>query len=151
MTDYLADDLAAALTTDGYLDVTPQLQVRGFDRVYALGDLAAIDANKAAVAARQAEVVAANIKAQINGSAELSAYTPGPTAIVLPLGPERGASQLPGHDGIATGELTAQIKGRDMLTTGTPTCCTSRLTSGPPAIRQGLRPRRRSAAFRRRP
>jgi NADH dehydrogenase FAD-containing subunit len=115
VTDYLADDLAAALTADGYLEVNPQLQVRGFDRVYALGDVSAIDANKAAVAGRQAEVVAANIKAQIAGSDELAAYTPGPTAIVLPLGPERGASQLPGHDAIDTGELTAQIKGRDML------------------------------------
>ncbi|HMI34390.1 MAG TPA: hypothetical protein VK499_09760 [Propionibacteriaceae bacterium] len=27
MTDYLADDLATARTSDGYLEVTPQLQV----------------------------------------------------------------------------------------------------------------------------
>ena len=115
VTDYLADDLAAALTADGYLEVTPQLQVRGFDRVYALGDMSAIDVNKAGVAARQAAVVAANIKAQIAGSDERSAYTPGPAVIILPLGPERGASQLPGRDDIATGEFTANMKGRDMM------------------------------------
>jgi NADH dehydrogenase FAD-containing subunit len=47
-TGYLADELAAARTPDGYgyLEVTPQLQVVGFDRVYALGDIAAIDTNK---------------------------------------------------------------------------------------------------------
>ena len=55
--------------------------MRGFDRVYALGDMSAIDVNKAGVAARQAAVVAANIKAQIAGSDERSAYTPGPAVI----------------------------------------------------------------------
>ncbi|MEP6526368.1 MAG: FAD-dependent oxidoreductase [Nocardioidaceae bacterium] len=46
-TNYLAGDLAAARTRDGYVEVTPHLQVVGFDHVYALGDIAAIDANKA--------------------------------------------------------------------------------------------------------
>ena len=83
VTDYLADDLATARTSDGYLEVTPQLQVRGFEHVYALGDIAGIDINKAGVAARQAPVVAANIKAQISGSEEratLHARTPGDPA-----------------------------------------------------------------------
>ena len=57
VTDYLADDLATALTSDGYLEVTPRLQVRGFEYVYALGDIAGIDINKAGVAAREAPVV----------------------------------------------------------------------------------------------
>jgi NADH dehydrogenase FAD-containing subunit len=115
VTDYLADDLATALTSDSYLEVTPQLQVRGFEYVYALGDIAGIDINRAGVAARQAPVVAANIKAQISGSEERATYTPGPPVIVLPLGPAGGASQLPGQQDIATAELTSQIKGRDMM------------------------------------
>ena len=67
------------------------------------------------MAARQAPVVAANIKAQISGSEERATYTPGPPVIVLPLGPAGGASQLPGQEDIATAELTSQIKGRDMM------------------------------------
>ena len=115
VTDYLADDLATARTSRGYLEVTPQLQVQGFDHVYALGDIANIDINRAGVAARQAPVVAANIKAQISGSEERAAYAPGPPVILLPLGPAGGASQLPGQEDIATAELTSQIKGRDMM------------------------------------
>jgi NADH dehydrogenase FAD-containing subunit len=87
----------------------------GIEYVYALGDIAGIDINKAGVAARQAPVVAANIKAQISGSEERATYTPGPPVIVLPLGPAGGASQLPGQDEIGTAELTSQIKGRDMM------------------------------------
>jgi NADH dehydrogenase FAD-containing subunit len=52
-----------ARTPDEYLEVTPQLQVVGFDRVYALGDIAAIDTNKAA----------ANIRAQLTGIDERAA------------------------------------------------------------------------------
>jgi NADH dehydrogenase FAD-containing subunit len=114
VTDYLAGDLEAARTRDGYVDVTPQLKVIGFDHVYAVGDIAAIDANKAGVAARQADIVATNIKASITGG-ELVTYTPRPPAIILPLGPTGGAGQLPDHDGIATADLVAQVKGRDMM------------------------------------
>jgi NADH dehydrogenase FAD-containing subunit len=60
------------------------MQVRGFEYVYALGDIGGIDINRAGVAARQAPVVAANIKARISGSEERATYTPGPPVIVLP-------------------------------------------------------------------
>lgn len=40
VTGYPGDELMAARTHDGYLKVTPQLQVVGFDRVYALGAIA---------------------------------------------------------------------------------------------------------------
>lgn len=115
MTGYLGGDLAAARTPGGYLQVTPELGVVGFDRVYALGDIAAIDVNKAGVAGRQATVVATNIRAQLTGTGEHISYTPGPTAIILPLGPTGGAGQLPGRDDIAPAELISQIKGRAMM------------------------------------
>jgi len=115
VTGYLGDDLMAARTRDGYLNVTPELQVVGFDRVYALGDIAAIDANKAGVAGRQGVVVASNIQAQIAGTDERTAYTPGPPVIILPLGPTGGAGQLPNRDDIATAELVSEVKGRDMM------------------------------------
>jgi apoptosis-inducing factor 2 len=115
VTDYLGEEFMAALTHHGYLKVTPQLQVVGFDRVYALGDIAAIDINKASVAARQAQVVAANIQAQLAGTAERTTYTPAPPVIILPLGPTGGAGQLPNQDDIATAEFVSQVKGRDMM------------------------------------
>ena len=115
VTDYLGDELRAARTPEGYLEVTPQLQVVGFEGVYALGDIAAIDVNKAGVAARQAEVVATNIRAQLAGSVERSAYTPGPPVIILPLGPAGGAGQLPNREDIATAEFISRVKGQDMM------------------------------------
>jgi NADH dehydrogenase FAD-containing subunit len=114
-TGYLADELAAARTPDGYLRVTPHLQVVGCDRVYALGDIAAIDTNNAGVAGRQAGVVATNLRAQLTGIDERAAYTPSPPAIILPLGPTGGAGQLPTQDDIATAEFVSQIKGQDMM------------------------------------
>ena len=94
-----------------YLRVTPQLQVVGFDSVYALGDIAAIDINKASVAARHAQIVAANIQAQLAANAERTTYTPAPPVIILPLGPTGGAGQLPNQDDIATVEFVSQVKG----------------------------------------
>lgn len=115
VTGYLGDELKTARTYDGYLNVTPQLQVVGFERVYAIGDIAAIDANKASVAGRQAHVVATNIQAHLAGIAERTAYTPAPPAVILPLGPTRGSGQLPNQDDIATAEFVSQVKGRDMM------------------------------------
>jgi NADH dehydrogenase FAD-containing subunit len=114
VTDYLADDLAAARRADGYLEVTPDLRLAGLPHVYALGDIAAIDVNKAGAAARQAEAVAANIKAQLTGG-EPAEYTPAPPAILLPLGPTRGAGQRADAEQLFTAEEVAQIKGRDVM------------------------------------
>ena len=114
-TGYLGEELGTARTQDGYLRVSPQLQIAGFERVYALGDIADIDVNKAAVAGRQAHVVAANIQAQLAGSDDLTTYTPGPPVIVLPLGPTGGAGQLPNRDGIVTAEFVSKVKGRDLM------------------------------------
>ena len=49
-TDYVAGDLADAIATGAYLRVTPRLTVVGNDRVYAIGDIADIDINRASVA-----------------------------------------------------------------------------------------------------
>ena len=43
------------------------------------------------------------------------AYEPPPPAIVIPLGPTGGASELPGQDEIAGAEKTAAIKGEHMF------------------------------------
>jgi NADH dehydrogenase FAD-containing subunit len=113
-TGYLAGSLAAARTADGYLSVTPELRVSGFDAVFALGDIAAIDTNKAGIAGRQAQVVAANIRAHL-GDGEPVRWAPAPTSIILPLGPSGGAGQMAGRDDILTAEHVSEVKGRDMF------------------------------------
>src|SRR5262249_17740093 len=78
--------------SDGYLQVEDDLRVVGYSSVYAVGDVAAGDANRVAVARAQAECVAANITARLTGGAPV-AYQPQPPSIVVPLGPSGGAGQ----------------------------------------------------------
>jgi apoptosis-inducing factor 2 len=114
VSDYLRGELAGARLADGSVAVTPQLQVQGQTTVFALGDVAAADLKTAGRAGREAEVVAANIRAHVEGS-ELRAYEPSPPAILIPLGPTGGASQLPGQDEIAGAEKTAAMKGEHLF------------------------------------
>ena len=87
----------------------------GFENIFAVGDIAALDVNKAAVAARQAGVVAANIRAQIEGSEERTTYTVAPSSIILPLGPLGGAG-LRGDTGEnISAEFVSKIKGGDLM------------------------------------
>jgi NADH dehydrogenase FAD-containing subunit len=114
VSDYLGGDLAATRHTDGSIEVWQTLQVKGHPDVFALGDAAAADLKGAGRASRQAEVVVANIRALAEGG-ELKAYEPSPPAIVIPLGPNGGASELPGQDEIAGSEQTAAIKGSHLF------------------------------------
>ena len=114
VSDYLAGELAVARGADGFVAVTPFLQVTGQDRVYALGDLADADHKMAGIAGRQAQVVAGNIRAQITGG-ELTAYEPRPAAIIVPVGPEGGSGQVAGQDELVSAETVARLKGRDLL------------------------------------
>jgi NADH dehydrogenase FAD-containing subunit len=115
VTDYLADDLAPARRDDGYLRVTPFLQVLGHDTVFAVGDISDADRNMAGIAGRQAALVTENITSLISGQGELAAWETFPSAIVVPIGPDGGSGQLPGSDELAAPELVAQLKGRDMF------------------------------------
>ena len=114
VSDYLRGDLASARLPDGSIAVTPQLQVEGQTNVFALGDVAAADLKTAGRAGREAAVVVANIRALLEGG-ELQAYEPMPPAIVIPLGPSGGASELPGQDAVVGPETTATIKGEHMF------------------------------------
>jgi apoptosis-inducing factor 2 len=114
VSDYLSGDLADTRRPDGSIEVTPTLQVKGQTRVFALGDAAAADLKGAGRASRQAEIVVANIRALVEGN-DLQPYEPSPPAIVIPLGPTGGASELPGQDEIAGAEQTAAIKGSHLF------------------------------------
>lgn len=109
-TGALATATEGARQPDGRIAVTPELRVAGHDTIYALGDATAIPEMKMARLAQQhAEVVAANIRAGIEGRDELAAYEPAADAIVLPLGPGGGVSYAP-EAGVLDAEATADIK-----------------------------------------
>jgi NADH dehydrogenase FAD-containing subunit len=116
VTDYLADELAAVRTPAAQLRVDEYLRLDGQDRMFAVGDITALDEPKmAGRAGRHADVVADNIRALINGEPVRAVYEPSPPVILVPLGPDGGAAQLPGSDGIAGADIAAQYKGRELF------------------------------------
>lgn len=118
VSDYLGADLAPTRTPEGFIAVTPELRVVGEERVFALGDVSDADRKMAAIARMQAEVVAGNIRALHSGAGELATWDRFPAAIAVPLGPEGGAGQFPGQEGIVGAETVAEVKGREMMVGG---------------------------------
>lgn len=119
-TGYLAGTaLEDNLHPDGSIRVEPTLQVTGQDKIYAIGDITDIRESKRADAARQqARVVISNITAAIEGRSDFASYEPTKEWVILPLGPNMGASQLLDRDGnarILSAEQTAEIKGTDLM------------------------------------
>ncbi len=120
VTGYLqGTDYADVVDPDGLVRVLPTMQVAGNPNTYAIGDITDVRESKRADAARnQARVVVANIEAQIEGEEPDTAYQPRRDWIVLPLGPEHGASQLIDDQGktkIVGASETAEIKGTDLM------------------------------------
>ncbi|MEV1000613.1 FAD-dependent oxidoreductase [Nonomuraea sp. NPDC050202] len=113
-TDYLRGELAEARDGQGYVRVDSSLRVLGQERVFAIGDISDADRNMAGFAGQQGELLAANLRAQITGEGDMVAYERRPALILVPLGPDGGAGQLPGQ-GVIGAEATAEIKGRAML------------------------------------
>ncbi|WP_308287323.1 NAD(P)/FAD-dependent oxidoreductase [Actinomadura parmotrematis] len=110
--------LAGITTPAGLVPVTGTLEVAGHDGLYAIGDITDVPEDKRAGAAtRHAAVVAANILARLRGEPPAATYTPGPPAILLPLGPATGVGQLPGPDGPvpAPVEQVVQYKAADLM------------------------------------
>ena len=100
---------------EGFIEVDPHLRVLGFENVFALGDVSTADAKMAGFAGMQAAVVASNVTALISGSGELQTYESLGPVIAVTVGPEGGAGQLPGQEGVAGPEVIAQAKGRTMM------------------------------------
>ncbi|MEA2135925.1 MAG: apoptosis-inducing factor 2 [Solirubrobacteraceae bacterium] len=98
----------------GYVRVDEHLRVVGETQTFALGDLADADRDMAGIARAQAGVAAANIRALITGTGELTSYETFPPMIAIPLGPEGGAGILRG--GAADAATIADLKGRHMGT-----------------------------------
>jgi apoptosis-inducing factor 2 len=115
VSDYLTADLAVARGPDGFVTVGPALQVAAHENVFAIGDVSTADAKMAGMAGMQAQLVAANIIKMVNGDDDLAAYESYGEAIVLPIGPEGGSGQLPGQEELASREMVATVKGRDLM------------------------------------
>ena len=113
--EYLVGELAAARRPDGFVEVTPSLQVVGQDTVFAVGDVSTADHKMAGAASRQAQVVADNIRALITGDGELRRHEPTAPGILVPIGPSGGSGQRPGVDELVSSETVAELKGRDMM------------------------------------
>lgn len=111
-----------ALTPQGQVRVTGTLQVRGYDNLYALGDLTDVaEAKMAGYAMKHAGVVAANVLAQVRGEQPTAVYEPSPVpSILLPLGPSGGVGQFPPESpgGVPTlmpPAAVAEYKGVDLF------------------------------------
>ncbi|GII54078.1 NADH dehydrogenase [Planotetraspora thailandica] len=117
-TEYLGGTLAEARDANGYIRVDENLRVAGQDRVFAIGDIGDADRNTGGNATYQAMTVAASIRTLITGEGELGRWERSQPLIVVPLGPEGGASWFPGDDGVlglAGPEVTTGVKGKAML------------------------------------
>jgi NADH dehydrogenase FAD-containing subunit len=112
--DYLGEALVPARRADGFIEVGPTLQVVGQTTVFAVGDISTADSKMAAFAGRQATIVVENIKALVQGRSDLAHYKSWGVGIAVPFGPDGGSGQFPGEDGIASREVIAERKGREM-------------------------------------
>ncbi|WP_067780707.1 NAD(P)/FAD-dependent oxidoreductase [Actinomyces vulturis] len=117
-TGYLGRDYAEVRHYDGTIRVDDHLRVLDHPCVWAIGDITDVRESKRADAARaHAEVVAANIAAMIRGEEPNAIYAPGKEWVVLPLGPNGGASQIL-KDGVRVvvgPEETVRLKGEDLF------------------------------------
>ena len=117
-TGLLGGDYDEIRRYDGTIRVDEHLRVVGHPGVWAIGDITDVRETKRADAARaHAGVVAANIRSLIAGGAAEAVYTPKPEHVVLPLGPDGGASQVL-RDGVRVvvgPEETARMKGEDLF------------------------------------
>jgi NADH dehydrogenase FAD-containing subunit len=117
---YLADGRLTTLTAQGQVHVTETLSVKGYDHVYAVGDITDVPEDKrASHAGQHAEVVAKNITAQLNGQRPTFTYQPPALrTILLPLGPKGGVGQLTSDEGLFVVPATtvSEYKGADLFT-----------------------------------
>ena len=117
-TGFLGEDYDEIRHYDGTIRVDEHLRVVDHPGVWAIGDITDVRETKRADAARaHAEVVAANIRSLIEGGTAEAVYAPKPEHVVLPLGPDGGASQVL-RDGVRVvvgPEETARMKGEDLF------------------------------------
>lgn len=91
-----SSSLGGCLAKDGALKVNPQLQVEGFENIYAVGDCADVSEPKMAYhAGLHAAVAVTNIINSLSGKAPTS-YKPGSVTMLLAMGRNDGVGQFSG-------------------------------------------------------
>ena len=117
--DALDGTLAAVRRGDGSIRVDGHLRVAGHGTVWAIGDVADVKESKRAQhAIAHARVVAENLRSVLAGGEPTVLYRPEPEIVVIPLGPEGGASQVMKRDGsrvVLDAHETSRIKGQDLM------------------------------------
>lgn len=117
---YLADGRLTVRTAQGHVPVTANLNVRGHDHVYAVGDITDLaETKRAGYAMQHAEVVAQNITARLRGERPAAVYrAAADPMILLPLGPRGGVGQMPTPDGpsVVPTATVVEYKGADLFT-----------------------------------
>ncbi|CAM2768587.1 NAD(P)/FAD-dependent oxidoreductase [Actinomyces slackii] len=117
-TGFLGADYDEIRHYNGTIRVDEQLRVIDHPGVWAIGDITDVrESKRADVARAHAKVVAANIADLIAGREPSATYTPGAELLLLPLGPEGGASQIL-RDGVRVvvgPKETSRIKGEDLF------------------------------------
>ncbi|CAG8499022.1 9468_t:CDS:2 [Paraglomus occultum] len=113
----------------GLVRVRPTLQLEGYDRIFALGDITNVKETKMAFrAGLQADVVAKNLVSLISEK-KLIEYKTGPPAMFLSLGKTGGVGLLPMFGGVLAGNwMVKSLKSKNLfvnknwkdLTGGTP-------------------------------
>ncbi len=109
--------LAGHTDEAGRVRVDDTLRVAGTERVWAIGDVTDASGPKlGSLAIKQAGVAARNIRAVLAGGAPMARWSPGRPTLIVPLGPERGAGQLPLPGTPVLGPRgTALAKGRGLM------------------------------------
>ena len=117
--DYLVSSFGNVMRPNGQINVDKHLQVKDHPGIFAVGDITDVKESTRADAARaHARVVISNIRDLIAGQNMTTSYEPGKEWVILPLGPDGGASQLVTRDGtteVVGPRETADIKGTDLM------------------------------------
>ncbi|MBN2048034.1 MAG: FAD-dependent oxidoreductase, partial [Anaerolineaceae bacterium] len=116
-TEFLRKGFADHLDQRGYLRVNEFLQMEGNPRIFAAGDMIASEESKMIyLGQRQAKHAAENVLRMIRGEVLLTHQPLSKEMILVSMGEEKGASQLPIGNGLVFGSwVTGILKGKDLF------------------------------------
>ncbi|KAI9441256.1 FAD/NAD-P-binding domain-containing protein [Lactarius indigo] len=108
---------SGVLNARGQIKVAPTFQIESHPNIYAIGDVIDWSEQKqAAKAPKHAQIAAANILSQLNGSSPSKQYTGQPELIIITNGKKHGSSYLGFLWGITLGNwFSSSMKGKELM------------------------------------
>ncbi|KAH9060596.1 FAD/NAD-P-binding domain-containing protein [Lactarius vividus] len=108
---------SGVLNARGQIKVAPTFQIESYPNIYAIGDVIDWSEQKqAAKAPKHAQIAAANILSQLNGSSPGKQYTGQPELIIITNGKKHGSSYLGFLWGITLGNwFSSSMKGKELM------------------------------------